>query len=222
MTSVALVGASEAISSTRRRLERSPLAFDLVDDPASADLVVTDEAPPASNYLTVAAAQEPNRFFCRDESVDYIVAALTEAQVLGARGVRVRPPVQDHPTPIGRRRRWRRPVDPLSRFDPIDYDWLTDETVEAEVFDDDVRIAADGEEFTARLRARGHIDGNDGLFHWAGILHGQRAHDLFEAGSKRVEVSHGDHEPVAARLAELNQWGSVRMTGVGKPPWMTD
>ncbi|MFT3901424.1 MAG: DUF4873 domain-containing protein [Gordonia sp. (in: high G+C Gram-positive bacteria)] len=222
MTTIALVGSSDAISSTRRHLELSPLDFALVDDPARADLVVTDEAPPSSNYLTVAAEQTPNRFYCRDESVDYVVAALTEAQLAGAHGVRVRPPVQHNPLPAKRRRWWQRPTDPLASFNPVDYDWSTEETVEAEVFDDEVRINADGAEFTARLRARGHIDGNDGQYHWAGILYGRRAHDLFVAGTKRVEVSFGDHEPVAAKLAEITQWGTVRMTGVGTPPWLVD
>ncbi|MFT4199943.1 DUF4873 domain-containing protein [Gordonia sp. (in: high G+C Gram-positive bacteria)] len=221
MTTIALVGSSDAITSTRRKLEQSPLEFALVDDPSGADLVVTDEDAPSSNYLTVAAEQTPNRFYCRDESVDYVVAALTEAQLAGAHGVRVRPTVQHNP-PTARRRRWRRPIDPLHSFNPIDYDWFTEETVEAAVFDDEVRISGDGEEFTARLRARGHIDGNDGQYHWAGIVHGQQAHDLFEAGTKRVEVSHGDRAPVTAKLAELTQWGSVRMTGVGAPPWLAD
>nr|WP_212763288.1 DUF4873 domain-containing protein [Gordonia araii] len=205
-------------------MEASPLEFRIVDDPSHADLVVTDEAAPPSNYLTVAAEQTPNRFYCRDESVGYIVAALTEAQIAGAHGVRVRPPVQHNPSSPRRRSRLFTSAkhDPLRRFNPVDYDWFTEETVEAAVFDDGVRVMADGEEFGARLRARGHIDGNDGQFHWAGILHGNRAPELFYAGTKRVEVACGEHEPVQAKLAEITQWGTVRMTGVGRPPWLAE
>lgn len=221
MTTIALVGASPAISSTRRRLARSPLAFRLVDDPARADLVVTDAAAPSSNYLTVAAEQIPNRFYLRDESVGYVVAALTQAQLAGATGVRVRPPVQHNP-PIEKRRRWRRPVDPLTRFDPGDYDWLTAESAWAGVFDGEACVRADGAEVIARLRARGQVDGNDGRYHWAGILHGARAPELFDSGTKRVEVSCGRGAAVPAKLAEITQWGTVRMTGVGTPPWLAD
>ncbi|GED96284.1 DUF4873 domain-containing protein [Gordonia crocea] len=221
MTTIALIGSSAAIGAARRRMEGSRIPFEIVDDEARADLIVTDEAAPPSNYLTVAAEQTPNRFYCRDESVDYVVAALTEAHLAGAHGVRVRPPVQ-HNRAVRHRRRWWRAADPLARFNPTDYDWTTDETVEAEVFDGQVRIIADGPEFTARLRARGHVDGNDGRYHWAGLLHGDQAPAAFEAGIKRVEVAVGDGPAVSAKLAEITQFGWVRMTGIGPPPWLAE
>ena len=167
----------------------------------------------------MAAWQTPDVFYVTDESVDYVVSALTEAQLAGAFGVRVRRPVQDNPR-RPQRRRFRRTPSPLEHFDPVDYDWDTDETTEAAVFDGEVTVVAGGESFPARLRARGRVDGNDGNYHWTGLLYGDRARELKEDGKSRATVAYGDGEAVPARLAEITQWGVVRMTGVGAPPWV--
>lgn len=219
MTTIALTGTSPAIAAVARRLEHSPVPFRIVESPEEADLVVTDRPAPAPNHLTVAAAQTPDVFYCRAESVDYVVAALTEAHLGGAYGVRVRPPVQAHPNPGPRPRWWRRRHDPLAHFDAGDFDWATAESVEVEVFDDDVQVAVGDQEFTARLRARGRVDGYDGHFHWAGMLFGDRAPLLKADGKSRASVRLGDGEPVPAKLAEVTPWGTVRVTGVGTPPW---
>ncbi|MFT3661610.1 MAG: DUF4873 domain-containing protein [Gordonia sp. (in: high G+C Gram-positive bacteria)] len=220
MTVIALRGTSAAIESVRRRLGDSPLPFALVADPSTADLVVTDAPAPEPNHLGVASTEAPNTFFVQDASVDYVVAALTEAHLIDAHGVAVRRPVQSGISVYQqkpRRRRFRRTRP--ARFDPIDYDWTTDESVETEVFDDDVVVTVGAEEFTARLRARGHLDGSDGHFHWAGTLYGEQAHRLKSAGKSRAGVALPGGDPVAAKMTEITQWGTVRMTGVGVPPW---
>lgn len=217
MTTITLTGSSPAIAAVRRRLEDSPVPFRIVESPEDADLVVTDRPAPSPNHLTVASDRTPDVFYCRDESVDYVVAALTEAHLGGAYGVRVRPPVQANPDPGPRW--WRRRYDPLARFDAGDFDWATAESVEVEVFDDDVQVIVGDQEFTARLRARGHIDAYDGRFHWAGMLFGDRAPLLKADGKSRARMRLGDGEPVPAKLAELTPWGTVRVTGVGAPPW---
>ncbi|WP_448221571.1 DUF4873 domain-containing protein [Gordonia iterans] len=225
MTAVALTGASPALDRLRHALDRSPLPFEVVADPAEADLIVTGDPAPTPNHLGVAAAQVPDTFFCTTDTVDYLVAALTEAHLAGAHGVRVRPPVQDHADQpvLGFRSHVRRALSRLAdrqhRFDPNHYDWITEESVEAEVFDGDVVVTVGDEEIDARLRARGHVDGNDGHFHWAGMLYSDRAAALKGDGKSRARVRIGDAEPVSAKLAELTQWGTVRMTGVGAPPW---
>lgn len=221
MTVIALVGSTGVIDATRAKLEASPLDFLIVDDPETADLIVTDAPAPTPNYLSVAAADTPNRFYCTDDSVDYVVAALTEAYLIGAHGVRVRRPVQDRPHAEQHRSlRWRRTRRPRPQFDPIAYDWASDETVDTEVFDDDVVVTVGGEAIPARLRARGYTDTNDGHFHWAGILHSDRASDLKRDGKSRCTVALPGGPAVTAKLAELTQWGTVRMTGVGTPPWL--
>lgn len=220
MTTVALAGSSGALAEVRIRLRDSPLDFVIVDDPGAADFTVTDQPAPTPNFATVASADHPNHFFCTDASVSYIVAALTESHLTGATGVRVRRPVQNRPT-VGhyRRRPWQRARSPLSSFDPADYDWTSDETIDPEVFDDDVVVTVGEESFAGRLRARGYTDTSDGHFHWAGILHSDRASALKGDGKSRCTVAAADGEPVPAKLAELTQWGTVRMTGVGAPPW---
>lgn len=225
MTVIALAGDSRAIADVRRGLERSPLDFAVTDERSNADLLVTDEYAPSPNYRGVAAAAVPNTFFVSEDTVDYVLAALTEAHLAGAHGVRVRETVQRRPDApvIGLRSRLRKLMVAAhanrSGFDPVHYDWASAETVETEVFDDEVRVQVGDEVFVGRLRARGHVDGNDGHFHWAGILHSDRASELKGAGKSRATVSLGDGESVPARLAELTPWGTVRMTGVGPPPW---
>ncbi|MGB3696700.1 MAG: DUF4873 domain-containing protein [Gordonia sp. (in: high G+C Gram-positive bacteria)] len=225
MTTIALVGASPTIARIRRLIDDSPLPFHLVDDTASADLVVTDEPAPVPNHLGVAAAQVPDRFFCSADTVDYVFAALTEAHLAGAHGVRVRRPVQDQPDPpvLGLHSRWHRVAARLDRrtrrFDPVDYDWITDESIESQIFDDDVVVTVSDAEFAARLRARGAVDGNDGRFHWAGMLYSERAAELKGHGTSSATVRVEQGDPVPAKLAEVNQWGTVRMTGVGAAPW---
>ncbi|MEZ5209759.1 DUF4873 domain-containing protein [Gordonia sp. (in: high G+C Gram-positive bacteria)] len=222
MTVIALTGTSPAIAQVRRRLAASPLDFRLTGDAEAADLVVTDAPAPDPNHLTVASTLAPDTFFVRDASVDYVIAALTEAQLTAAHGVRVRPPVQSGTALEQQKPRWwrrHRRTDPLAHFDPVHYDWDSEETVETEVFDEDVVVTVGGEEFTARLRARGHLDGSDGHFHWAGTLYGERAHALKSDGKSRASVAAAGGEPVPAKLTEITQWGTVRMTGVGTPPW---
>ncbi|MFT3715770.1 MAG: DUF4873 domain-containing protein [Gordonia sp. (in: high G+C Gram-positive bacteria)] len=221
MTTIALIGDSTPLHEVRHRLEASPLPFEVVDTPETADLVVTDAPAPIPNYLGVVSTTAPNRFFVTAPSVGYVVDALTEAHLVGAYGVVVRPPIQNEP-PRDRtaRRPWRRRRDPIHRFDPVDYEWATEETVDTEVFDDDVEVTVGDQTFTARLRARGYMDTNDGRFHWAGLLHGDQARLLKEDGKSKCTVSYQGTAPTPAKLSEITQWGVVRMTGVGSPPWV--
>ncbi|GAA4745801.1 DUF4873 domain-containing protein [Gordonia alkaliphila] len=222
MTTIALVDRGPSITEVRRRLQRSPLAFDLVDDPAQTDLVVTDQPAPVPNFLTVAAAATPDVFYCRPASVDYVVAALTEAHLVGAHGVRVRPSVQARPDRAPRPHWWRRAFRPLVHFDATHFDWSGVEDVEAGVFDDEAHVVLDDAEFTARLRARGRTDGAEGRFRWAGILYGAAARAAAPDGRGRVQVRIRDGAPVDARLTDLTPWGTVRIAGVGAPPWSPD
>ncbi|EGD56912.1 DUF4873 domain-containing protein [Gordonia neofelifaecis] len=225
MTTIALVGTSPAIERTRRRLADSPLPFHVVDDSCAADLIVTDDAPPSPNHLGVASAQTPDTFFCSDGSVDYVVAALTEAHLAGVHGVRVRRPVQDRREQpvLGMKSERRRLISRIrrraARFDPSDYDWISDETIDVDVFDDEVVVTVAGEDLTARLRGRGRVDGYDGRFHWAGTLYSERAADLKRTGQSTASIESVRGEAIPARLAEITAWGTVRITGVGTPPW---
>ena len=225
MTTIALVGTTPAMEKTRRRLNESRLPFQLVDDTALADLIVTDEPAPTPNHLGVASADAPDRFFCQDGTVDYVVAALTEAHLAGAHGVRVRRTVQDNPDQpvLGLHLPWHRLARKLSRsttrFNAVDYDWTTDESIDVEAFDGDVVVQVADEEFTARIRARGAVDANDGRFHWVGMLYSDRAAELKSDGKSSATVALPGGESAKARLAEVTQWGTVRMTGVGTPPW---
>jgi hypothetical protein len=59
----------------------------------------------------------------------------------------------------------------------------------------------------------------DGRLHWFGRL---RAADLPGAVPAGVEVTlDAGAGPVAARLGDVDPWGRVRVTGVGRPPYPT-
>jgi len=71
-----------------------------------------------------------------------------------------------------------------------------------------------------------HLSGRwepvDGRFHWGGRIESSPtvAH-LVRAGRRDVRLAIGDRS-AAARLAEVDPWGGVRVTGVGEPPWPAD
>ncbi|MEU7851460.1 DUF4873 domain-containing protein [Micromonospora parva] len=68
-----------------------------------------------------------------------------------------------------------------------------------------------------------HLSGRwepvDGRFHWGGRIEPAPpvAH-LLRSGRRDVEVRIADRVR-PARLAEVDPWGGVRITGVGDPPW---
>jgi hypothetical protein len=68
-----------------------------------------------------------------------------------------------------------------------------------------------------------HVDGRwepvDGRYHWAGRIEPEpEIVRLLRSGRRDVEVRVGDRT-VQGRLAEVDPWGGVRVTGIGEPPW---
>lgn len=66
----------------------------------------------------------------------------------------------------------------------------------------------------------GHLEPLDGLFHWYGRVDRSPAVAAAkEAGATAAELSIGDRAPVPLRLAELDAWGHVQVSGTGTPPY---
>ncbi|SDZ16770.1 protein of unknown function [Micromonospora pattaloongensis] len=70
-----------------------------------------------------------------------------------------------------------------------------------------------------RLRLAGRWEPIDGRYHWGGRVAPDPAiAQLVRAGRRDVRVTIADRS-APARLAEVDPWGGVRITGVGTPPW---
>ncbi|MDW3848005.1 DUF4873 domain-containing protein [Micromonospora sp. BRA006-A] len=75
---------------------------------------------------------------------------------------------------------------------------------------------------TVRLHGGGRFEPVDGRYHWAGRVEPEpRLVRLLRSGRRDVEVRIGERV-ARARLAEVDPWGGVRITGVGTPPWPPD
>lgn len=238
---VGLVGTGPAIDAIRTRLRGSALAIDVVDvadvgvfdtacDRWDGDgriqVLVTEDPPPEENYLGVASHRRPNLFYVGGSAASaqlvsgYVGSAIEELILAGASRVQVRLPIelswQGYVRATGGGRKLSRK---LKRFDAGDYNYSCAELRDDDVYDGPVMIGHDDEQIATRMRVQGYFDPLDGQFHWAGIAFGEQVRALKDARAGAVEVAVGDRAAVPARLAEVTPWGTVRITGVGQPPY---
>ncbi len=83
-----------------------------------------------------------------------------------------------------------------------------------------VVVAAGEVTVCGQARLAGRVEPVDGRFHWSGrIAPDPVLAGLVRGGSRSVRVSVGDRPPCEARLDDVDPWGGVRLTGVGRPPW---
>ena len=76
-------------------------------------------------------------------------------------------------------------------------------------------------EYPVELRLSGHFQPIDGRFHWGGRMSaGPEVVALLRSGRRDLHlVGTPGGAPVPVRLAELDPWGGIRVTGVGAPPF---
>ncbi|MEW1588081.1 DUF4873 domain-containing protein [Micromonospora vinacea] len=78
---------------------------------------------------------------------------------------------------------------------------------------------ADVEGTPVRAHLSGRWEPVDGRFHWGGRIEPEpRVADLLRSGRRDVALRIAGRVR-AARLAEIDPWGGVRITGVGDAPW---
>ncbi|NUT34057.1 MAG: DUF4873 domain-containing protein [Hamadaea sp.] len=87
-------------------------------------------------------------------------------------------------------------------------------------------MSYDGPALVGDLAVTVHLAGRwepvDGRFHWGGRIEPIPAvAALVRAGRRETLLRIGDQQ-APARLAEVDPWGGVRVTGVGAPPWPPD
>jgi hypothetical protein len=241
---VGLVGDGPALGAIRVRLANSTLnmsvadvdavgqfdtADDCWDDHHRSQVLVTSAQAPTESYLDVVSHQQPNLFHAGtsrspvDAVAGYVVAAVEEMILAGATRVQVRHPIErswvGYLRATGGRRKLPRK---LAHFDAGDYDYTCAALRDDDVYDGPAVIAHEDELITTRMRVQGYFEPLDGHFHWAGIAFGDEVRALKDARAGAVEVAVGDRDPVPARLAEVTPWGTVRITGVGRPPYPLD
>lgn len=211
---IAIVGEGRVLDDLRRRASRAGVPID--DNRSTVAVTVIEGVAPQPDYLGVMTVGEPDRIYCTAETAGYVLAMLVELAASGASGVRVRPPVVNEWAVVGTARKQTRR---LKRFNPIEFDWDTEESADSEVFDEEVSLAADGEESTARIRVQGHMNPSDGLFHWAGTAYGDDVRRWRDARVREVEITARSGRSAYAKLTDVTQWGTVRLVGVGAPPY---
>lgn len=238
---VGLVGGGPAIVAVRDRLRGSALDIEIVDaaevggfdtgadrwdGDARCQVIVTTDPPPDESYLGIASHRHPNLFHVGHPAAPppvvarYVGSAVEELILAGASRVQVRLPIErswlGYVRATGGGRKMARKI---ARFDANDYDYTSAALRDDNVYDGPVVIAHDSEQIATRMRVQGYFDPLDGHFHWAGIAFGDQVRALKDARVGAVEVAVGGGEAVPARLAEITPWGTVRITGVGQPPY---
>ena len=74
-------------------------------------------------------------------------------------------------------------------------------------------------EVPVTVHLSGRVEPVDGRFHWGGRIEPlDELAALVRAGRRDVSLRIGQRS-APARLAEVDPWGGVRITGVGNPPW---
>jgi len=69
----------------------------------------------------------------------------------------------------------------------------------------------------------GRFEPVDGAYHWSGRTGAEPALAAqLRAGRRDARVRLPGHGAVPARLAEVDPWGGVRLTGSGTPPWRAE
>ena len=86
-------------------------------------------------------------------------------------------------------------------------------------------MSYEGPAHVGELAVTVHLSGRwepvDGRYHWGGGIEPlDEVACLVRAGRRDVSLRVGDRS-AAARLAEVDPWGGVRITGVGAPPWQS-
>jgi len=65
----------------------------------------------------------------------------------------------------------------------------------------------------------GHMEPIDGKYHWYGRITADDTLAALARSRTPVDLTLPDGEPVPAKLGEVDNWGNVRVTGVGMPPY---
>ncbi|MBP2324304.1 hypothetical protein JOF56_004689 [Kibdelosporangium banguiense] len=81
-------------------------------------------------------------------------------------------------------------------------------------------LTADGTDIDVEVHLMGHLQPIDGSYRWYDRITAHPAvAELHKSGHKDISIRLPGGEGTQARLAELDSWGNVRVTGSGRPPF---
>jgi Domain of unknown function (DUF4873) len=81
-------------------------------------------------------------------------------------------------------------------------------------------LRSSGVEVAVTVDVAGRVAPFDGRYHWGGrVAPASEVAALVRGGKRAAELESAGGRPAPARLGELDPWGGVRITGVGRPPW---
>jgi len=81
-------------------------------------------------------------------------------------------------------------------------------------------LRASGVSVQVTVEVSGRVEPVDGRYHWGGrVAPEPEVAALVRGGKRTAELAVAGGEPAPAKLGELDPWGGVRITGVGRPPW---
>jgi hypothetical protein len=73
------------------------------------------------------------------------------------------------------------------------------------------------------IHLAGHLEPLDGRFHWYGRVQRDAAVTAAkEGGAVRALLTVRGGQPAEARLAEVDAWGNIQVSGYGAPPYPRD
>ena len=99
---------------------------------------------------------------------------------------------------------------------------MTTALPEEEEYSGPAVIEAGGRRMPVHVALSGRFEPVDGRYHWGGrVAPDQDVSDVIRGGTRSVIVQIGRRVAVAARLADVDPWGGVRLAGVSRPPWAT-
>jgi hypothetical protein len=85
-----------------------------------------------------------------------------------------------------------------------------------DVYDGRAVLRVGDADHSVRVRLTGHLDPNDGRYHWRGTIFEAPPEDVLR--TPRVSLTVGERT-VAARITEKTPWGTYSVTGEGAPPF---
>lgn len=106
---------------------------------------------------------------------------------------------------------------PRARSDP----WLP--PVEDDGYRGPARLRVGDDELPVTVHLAGHLEPLDGHFHWYGRAQRDGVVTAAkEAGAVRAVLTVPGGRPTEVRLAEIDPWGNVLLTGIGAPPYAVE
>lgn len=84
-------------------------------------------------------------------------------------------------------------------------------------------LASAADQIPVTVSLAGHREPIDGRYHWYGrVAANDAVIALRRPGNALVTLTLPDGQPTPAKLAEVDPWGNVRVTGVGVPPYRVE